>query len=34
MIIYFRKSISLPDPFIINDHTVDRVCTYDYLGAM
>ena len=34
MIIDFRKSKALPDPIIINDHTVERVCTYKYLGAM
>ena len=34
MIIDFRKSKALPDPIIINDHTVERVCTYKYLGVM
>ena len=34
MIIDFRKSNALPDPFIINDHTVERVRTYKYLGVM
>ena len=34
MIIYFRKSKALPDPIIINDHTVERVSTYEYLGVM
>ena len=29
-----RKSKSLPDPIIINDHTVERVRTYKYLGVM
>ena len=30
----FRKSKALPDPIIINDHTVERVCAYEYLGVM
>ena len=34
MIIDFRKSKALPDPIIINDHTVERVSTYEYLGVM
>ena len=34
MIINFRKSKALPDPIIINDHTVERVRTYKYLGVM
>ena len=34
MIIDFRKSKALPDPIIINDHTVQRVSTYKYLGIM
>ena len=34
MIIDFRKSKALPDPIIINDHTVERVCTYKYFGVM
>ena len=34
MIIDFRKSKALPDPIIINDHTVEHVSTYKYLGAM
>ena len=34
MIIDFRKSKALPDPIIINDHTVERVRTYKYLGIM
>ena len=34
MIVDFRKSKALPDPIIINDHTVERVSTYEYLGAM
>ena len=34
MIIDFRKSKALPDPIIINDHTVERVRTYEYLGVM
>ena len=34
MIIDFRKSKDLPDPIIINDHTVERVSTYQYLGVM
>ena len=34
MIIDFRKSKALPDPIIINDHTVERVRTYKYLGVM
>ena len=34
MIIDFRKSKALPDPIIINDHTVERVSTYKYLGVM
>ena len=34
MIIDFRKSKALPDPIIINDHTVERARTYKYLGVM
>ena len=34
IIIVFRKFKSLPDPIIINDHTVERVSTYKYLGVM
>ena len=34
MIIDFRKSKALPDPIIINDHTVEHVSTYKYLGVM
>ena len=34
MIIDFRKSKALPDPIIINDHIVERVRTYKYLGVM
>ena len=34
MIINFRKSKALPDPIIINDHTVERVSIYKYLGVM
>ena len=34
MIIDFRKSKALPDPIIINDHTVERVRIYKYLGVM
>ena len=34
MIIDFRKSKALPDPIIINDHTVERVTTYECLGIM
>ena len=34
MIIDFRKYKELPDPIIINDHSVERVSTYKYLGAM
>ena len=34
MIIDFRKFKILPDPIIINDHTVERVSTYKYLGVM
>ena len=34
MIIDFRKSKALPDPIIINDHAVERVSTYKYLGVM
>ena len=34
MIIYFRKSKTLPDPITINDHAVKRVSTYEYLGVM
>ena len=34
MIIDFRKSKALPDPIIINDHSVGRFSTYKYLGAM
>ena len=34
MIIDFRKSKALPDPVIINYHTVERVRTYKYLGIM
>ena len=29
MIIDIRKSKALPDPIIINDHTVQRACTYE-----
>ena len=32
MVIDLRKSKALPDP--INYHTVERVCTYKYLGVM
>ena len=34
MIIDFRKFKALPDPIIINDHTVEHVRTYKYLGVM
>ena len=34
IIIEFRKPKALPDPIIINDHTVERVCTCKYLGIM
>ena len=34
MIIDIRKSKALPDPIIINGHTVERVSTYQYLGVM
>ena len=34
MVIDFIKSKALPDPIIINDHAVERVCTCKYLGAM
>ena len=34
MIIDLRKFKVLPDPIIINDHTVEHVSTYQYLGAM
>ena len=34
MIIDFIKSKALPDPIIINAHTVERVRTYKYLGVM
>ena len=34
MIINFRKSKALPDPIIINDHTVEHVRIYKYLGVM
>ena len=34
MIIDIRKSKALPDPIIINDHAVERVCIYEYLGVM
>ena len=34
MIIDFRKSKALPDPIIINGHTVERACTSKCLGAM
>ena len=34
MIIDIRKSKALPDPIITNDHSVERVCTYEYLGVM
>ena len=34
MINEIRKSKDLPDPIIINDHTVERVSTYEYLGIM
>ena len=34
MIIDLRKSKALPDPIITNDHTVERVSTYEYLGVM
>ena len=34
MIIDFRKSKALPDPIIINNHTVERVSTYEYLCVM
>ena len=34
MIIDHRKSKALPDPFIINDHLVERVSSYKYLGVL
>ena len=34
MIIDYRKSKALPDPIIINDHTVERVRTYKYIGVL
>ena len=34
MIIDHRRFKALPDPFIINDHTVERVRTYEYLGVL
>ena len=34
MIIELRKSKALPDPIIINDHTLGRVSTYEYLGVV
>ena len=34
MIIDFGKSKALPDPIIINDHTVEHASTYKYLGVM
>ena len=34
MIIDIRKSKALPDPIIINDHSVGRVSTYKYLGIV
>ena len=34
MMIDFGKSKALPDPIIINDHTVERVSSYKYLGVM
>ena len=34
MIIHIRKSKALTDPIIINDHTVECACTYEYFGAM
>ena len=34
MIIDFRKSKALPDPIVINDHTVEHICTYKYLYVM
>ena len=34
MIINVRKSKALPDPIIINDYTVERVCAYKYLGVV
>ena len=34
MIIGFRKSKDLPDTIIINDHTVECVSIYKYLGVM
>ena len=34
MIIDFRKSKALPDPIIINYHTVEHARTYKYLGVM
>ena len=34
IIIDFRKSKALHDPIIINDHTVEHVSTYKYLGVM
>ena len=34
MIIDFAKSKALPDPIVINDHTVERVSTYKYVGVM
>ena len=34
MIINFRKSKALPDPIIINDQTVERFSTHEYLGVM
>ena len=34
MIIDFRKPKAQPDPIIINDHTVEHVSIYKYLGVM
>ena len=34
MIIDLRKSKALPDPIIIDDHIVEHVSTYKYLGIM
>ena len=34
MIIDLRNYKALTDPIIINDHTVERVCTYKYLGVL
>ena len=34
MIICFRRSKALPDPIMINDHAVECVCAYEYLGVL